>query len=49
MAVEIELRRSNSIFAGPFAGGRFVPRAVGLVDVRDLRHQRVVGVGVCEH
>lgn len=39
----------NSVLASPFASRRLVPGAVCLVDMRDLGHQRVVGVGVCEH
>lgn len=49
MAVEFKLRRSDGIFASPFPRGRFVPGTVRLVHVSDFRHQRVVGVGVCEH
>lgn len=39
----------DRVFPGPLAGGRLVPRAVGLVDVCNFGHERVVGVGVCEH
>ena len=41
--------RSNSVLACPFASRRLVPWTVRLVDVCDLGHQRVIGVGVCEH
>ena len=41
--------RSDSVFASPFAGRGFIPRTIRLVDVCDLGHKRVVGVGVCEH
>lgn len=47
--VKLSDSKSNSVLARPFAGCRLVPRSVRLVDVRDLRHQRVVRVGVCEH
>lgn len=40
---------SNSVLARPLAGCGLVPGAIGLVDVRDFGHQRIVGVGVCEH
>lgn len=39
----------DGVLPGPLPGGGLVAGAVGLVDVRDLRHQRVIGVGVCEH
>lgn len=43
------LRKSDSVLAGPLASSRLVPGTVSLVDVGDLGHQRVVGVGICEH
>jgi hypothetical protein len=49
VAVELDRRRSDCVLAGPFACGRFVSGAVGLVDMRDLRHQGIIRVGVCEH
>lgn len=39
----------DSVFPSPFPRRRFVPRAVGLVHVRDLRNQRIVWVRVGEH
>jgi len=42
-------RSLDRVLAGPFPGGGFVSRSVRLVDVSDLRHQRVVGVGVSQH
>ena len=30
------------------SGGSFVASTVGLVDVGDLGHERIVGVGVCQ-
>jgi hypothetical protein len=41
--------RSNGVLASPFTGRRLVPWAVSLVDMCDFGHERVVGVGVCEH
>lgn len=40
---------SNSVLPRPLASCGLVPGAVGLVDVRDFGHQRIVRVGVCEH
>lgn len=40
---------SDSVFSRPLSRRCFVSRAVGLVDVCDLRHERVVRVRVCEH
>lgn len=48
MAIDL-LVTLDCVFAGPLAGGRLISWAVGLVDVRDLRNQRVVRVGICEH
>lgn len=45
----LENCRSDSVLASPLTSRRFVPRAVGLVDVGNLGHERVVWVGVCEH
>lgn len=45
----LENCRSDGVLASPLTSRRFVPRAVGLVDVGDLGHERVVRVGVCEH
>lgn len=45
----LENCRSDSVLASPLTSRRFVPRAVGLVDMGDLGHERVVRVGVCEH
>lgn len=39
----------NCIFARPFSSCGVVPGTVCLVNVGNLRHQWVVGVGVCEH
>lgn len=39
----------DGVLPGPLPGGSLVTGAVGLVDVCNLRNQRVVGVGVCEH
>ena len=39
----------HSVLARPLPRGRLVPRAVGLVEVRDVGHERVVGVRVREH
>lgn len=39
---------AHGVLAGPLPGGVLVPAAVGLVDVGDLGHQRVIGVGVCQ-
>jgi hypothetical protein len=39
----------NGILAGPLAGRGLVSGSVGLVDVGNLGHQRVVGVGVRQH
>ena len=39
----------DSVLASPLHGGRVVLGAVLLVDVGDLGHQRVVGVGVRQH
>jgi hypothetical protein len=44
-----EMNRSNGVFASPFPSSGLVPRTVRLVDVSDLGHERVVGVGVGEH
>lgn len=41
--------RSNGVLARPLTSGGFVPGTVGLVDVGDLGHQRIIRVGVCEH
>ena len=41
--------QSNGVLARPFTSGGFVPGTVGLVDVSDLGHQRIIRVGVCEH
>lgn len=48
-AVLLRNCQSNSVLAGPFASGCFVPWAIGLVDMCDLGHKRIVRVGVCEH
>lgn len=42
-------RSLDRVLAGPFPGGGFVSRSVRLVDVSDLGHQRVIGVGVGKH
>lgn len=39
----------DSVLPSPLSCGGLVARAVGLVDVCDFRHQRVVWVRVCEH
>lgn len=39
----------DGVLAGPLAGCSFIPCTVRLVHVRDLRNQRVVGVGVGQH
>ncbi len=39
----------DSVLPSPLSRGRFVPRTVGLVNVCDLWHQRIVGVRICEH
>lgn len=39
----------DSVLASPLPGGRLVSRTVGLVHVRDLGNERVVGVGVRQH
>lgn len=46
---EICRSNSNCVFARPLAGCRVVPRSIGLVNVRDFGHQRIVRVGICEH
>lgn len=40
---------SNSVLPCPLASCRLVTGSVGLVDVRDFGHKRIVRVGVCEH
>jgi hypothetical protein len=40
---------SNSVLASPFTSCGLVSWTVGLIDVCDLGHQRVIRVGVCEH
>lgn len=39
----------DGVLPGPLPRGRLVTSAVGLVDMRDLRDQRVVGVRVGQH
>ena len=39
----------DSVLSSPLPRSRFVPRTIGLVNVGNLGHQRIVGVGVCEH
>ena len=39
---------SHRVLARPLAGRLLVPRPVRLVDVRDLRHQGVIGVRVAQ-
>lgn len=45
----MNLLGSDSVLAGPFTGGGFISGTIGLVDMRNLRNQRVVGIRVCEH
>lgn len=40
---------SNGIFPCPLASGGFISRAISLVDVGNLRHQRIIGVRVGQH
>jgi hypothetical protein len=40
---------SNSVLARPLAGRGLVPGSIGLVNVRDFGHKRIIRVGVCEH
>lgn len=42
-------RGLDGVLSSPLPRGGFVSGAIGLVDVGDLRHQRVVWVRVCEH
>lgn len=44
----LSLHLSHRVLAGPLARRLLVPRPVGLVDVRDLRHERVVRVRVAQ-
>ena len=39
---------SHSILASPFSGGGLILGTVSLVDVSDLRHERVVRIGVSQ-
>jgi hypothetical protein len=39
----------DSILARPLPGSSLVSGSVCLVDMCDLRNERVVGVGICEH
>lgn len=39
----------NCIFARPFSSCGVVPGTIRFVNVGNLRHQWVIGVGVCEH
>lgn len=49
MAVELDRRRSDGVFASPFTCGGFISGTVSLVHMSNLRHQRVIRVGICEH
>ena len=40
--------RLRGVLASPFPGGRVVSLAVGLIHMRDIRHKRVIRVGICE-
>jgi len=42
-------RELDSIFACPFAGCGLVSGTVCFVDVGDLRDERIIRIGVCEH
>ena len=42
-------RSLDGVLPGPLPGSRLVPGTIGLVDVRDLGDERIVGVGVGEH
>lgn len=39
----------DSIFPSPFPGRGLIPDTVGLVNMGDLRDERIVGVGVGQH
>jgi len=39
----------DGVFASPLSSSGFVTSAVGLVYVGDLRDERVVWVGICQH
>ena len=39
----------DSVLPRPLPSGCLVPSAVGLVDVCNLGHERVVRIGVCKH
>jgi hypothetical protein len=49
VAVELDRRRSDGVFASPFTCGGFISGTVSLVHMSNLRHQRVIRVGICEH
>lgn len=40
---------SDGVFPGPLARSRLVASSVGLVDMCNLRHKRVIRVGIGEH
>ena len=40
--------RSHGVLSSPFSGGGLVLGLVGLVDVSDLWHQRIIWVGISE-
>ena len=39
----------DGIFPCPFPRGGLVPCSVGFIDMRDFRHERIIGVGISEH
>jgi len=41
--------RLDGVFASPLSSHVFVSGAICLVDMCNLRHQRIIGVGVCQH
>jgi hypothetical protein len=41
-------KNSHGVLAGPLTGGGLVLRAVALVNVSDVGHERVVGVGISQ-
>ena len=41
-------RCSHSVLSSPLLGGRLVLNSVSLEDLSDLRHERIIGVGVRE-
>jgi len=46
--MSMKICHSHSVLASPFSGGSLILRAIGLVDVSDLRYERIVRVGVSQ-